>query len=276
LTLVKAFKGQIKWSQLRAEAFSHFWLTVCTLISSRKGDPVVAYRLTYILAAPPAGSANANERKGPSETVPDLLANAQGDVLEIGPGSGTFLQYLDRDKVQGYYAAEPTVQLHAALRSSAEAMGFEEQKFEIFACGGEPDSLLPALSKAGMDPTVKGGTFDTIISIRTLCSLSNPHSSIQAHYDLLRPGGRFLAFEHVQNPWPKPSGSLVGKALQSVYHLMGWPYFLGDCHLNRDTVRVLQEVAKADGGWAVEEVTMQGAWTPMPWVTGVFVKKGVE
>ncbi|GAB7349500.1 hypothetical protein MBLNU459_g0210t1 [Dothideomycetes sp. NU459] len=239
--------------KLRNEGFSRFWLAV--------SPSAEAHDSTQALG-------------GPFAPLPGMLGSADGHVLEIGPGSGTFFQFLDAAKIKSMYGVEPTEELHEALRASADAVGLKT-KFFILPCGAQTDSLLPALSKAGLLDTRNNGEegmFDTIISVRSLCSVPSPEDSIKTLYRLLRPGGRFLILEHVVNPWPA-GGSLAGRAFQLLYTALGWTYFVGDCELSRDTIALLSKAAEADGGWQSVKLQRDHDWAAIPFVTGTFVKK---
>lgn len=212
--------------------------------------------------------------------LPSLYASATGHVLELGPGSGAHMEYYDRGAITKIYGAEPAEGLHSAIARSAAAVGLKD-KVEILACGAEPESLIPALHAAGFIQSADGknddkdGHFDTIVSVRSLCSVPRPRETIAALYGLLRPGGKLVICEHVVNVWPKPHGSVVGRFLQIFYTLIGWPFFVGNCQLSRDTIGMLFEAAeRADGGWASADLWREKEWSALPWVLGTFVKKG--
>jgi SAM-dependent methyltransferase len=196
--------------------------------------------------------------------VPDLIRSATGHVLEIGSGSGTFWQYFNTSKITHLYATEPVIDLHQALQSSAESLGLES-KLTILACGGEGKTLLPALTKIGVS---QQESFDTIISLRSLCTIPDLETSIQTHYKLLKPGGRYIICEHVINPWRTKNGSIMARVSQVVWGLLGWTYFVGGCELSRDTIGILDRV----GEWEKIEIRRDMSWAVLPFVTGVYTK----
>jgi SAM-dependent methyltransferase len=158
-------------------------------------------------SAPPPDSSEkpAYDPESSFVNLPSYLGTASGTVLEVGPGSGSFAAYLNAPAIKAIYGAEPSVGMHAALMMSAKLAGLGE-KYHILPCGGERDSLLPALAKAGLFNEVGGqakeqGVFDTIICIRVLCSVPDLESTLNSLYSLLKPGGRFIICEHVINPW---------------------------------------------------------------------------
>jgi hypothetical protein len=139
--------------------------------------------------------------KGP---VPALLrAGATGRGLEIGPGSGIHLWYTDSLSISAIYDAEPATALHPELKKSAKDAGLT-RKYHTLSCGAEMSSLLPALEKEGR-LVIKGvgntAILDSIVFLRVLCGVSDQRETIKGLYKLLKPGGNFVVYEHVANPW---------------------------------------------------------------------------
>jgi hypothetical protein len=87
-------------------------------------------------------------------------------------------------------------------------------------------------------------------------------------------GGTLFIAEHTVNPWTRKSGSVIARLFQSVYMLIGWSMFMGDCHLTRDTLKTIRNASKSDGGWESEEFEYFDEASCVPWVVGRFVKKG--
>lgn len=172
------------------------------------------------------------------------------------------------------YGAEPCAPLHADLSAKIASCGLSS-KYRILSCGAEPHSLIPALQKAGFSAAeMQAGVFDTVCCVRVLCSVPNARQTIRGLYDLLKPGGRLLVCEHVVNPWTSAKGSVVARLSQAVYTVLGWSFFMGDCHMNRDTEATLMEVGEQDGGWASVELEKSFGWGPLPYVSGTLVKRG--
>ncbi len=135
-------------------------------------------------------------------------------------------------------------------------------------------SLVPTLAKTGL---LKDGEtseiFDSIVCVRVLCSVPKPQETVKGLYALLKPGGKFIMYEHVSNPGGK-KGSALSRVLQEVYMLMGWRIFLGGCHLNRDTAGIVKKAGGSEG-WESMKMEMQSEWSTIPYAVGVLVKKAV-
>ncbi|THC94032.1 hypothetical protein EYZ11_006474 [Aspergillus tanneri] len=151
--------------------------------------------------------------------------------------SCTQMPLLRSPAIKSIYGAEPCHGLHEELRARAESEGLGA-KYHILPCSVVGSELGPALRKQGLDED--HGVFDTIICVRVLCSVPHLQQTVNELYALLRPGGKLLIAEHVVNPWRTPKGSIVARALQTVYGVLGWSWVMGDCRLNRDTEKALR------------------------------------
>jgi len=109
------------------------------------------------------------------------------------------LEYFSPSNVGKIYGCEPVHSLHPALQSSAEAVGLGG-KLEVLGCGAQERSLIPELSRQGLLSLKKKGesegVFDTIVAVRSLCSVPELEGTLEMLYGLLKPGGKFLVWEH--------------------------------------------------------------------------------
>ncbi|KAB8272638.1 S-adenosyl-L-methionine-dependent methyltransferase [Aspergillus minisclerotigenes] len=249
--------------RLRDEAFGRFWVSFSNAVESQP---------------PPPPTQTGVQRS--SDLIPPVLAHASGLVLDVGPGTGTQMPLLRSSAIKAIYGAEPCHGLHAKLRSRADAEGVGE-KYHILPCSVAASELVPALQEQGLLPAgttaldqTTGGAFDTILCVRVLCSVPDLEQSARDLYGLLKPGGKILVVEHVVNPWRTAKGSIVARVVQAVYGFLGWSWFIGDCRMNRDTEKALRGAAEADGGWESVEVEKWFGRTCMPYIAGVFVKRG--
>lgn len=144
-----------------------------------------------------------------------LLRQAQGDILEIGAGTGiNFPLY-----VQGEVTAIEPV---AAMRQQAEARR-GVAKVPIHLLAGDAQSLA-----------FEAGRFDTVVGTLVLCTIPDPKRALQEILRVGKSGGRLLLFEHIR----LDSRWLGG--LQDVLTPV-WRKVCDGCHLNRDTPRLVEE-----------------------------------
>lgn len=139
-----------------------------------------------------------------------LLAQASGEVLEIGAGTGAnFAFYSPAIRWTG---CDPNSFGWRYSKRAAEAAGIEAEWRTAVAEG------LPFAN----------GHFDTVVATLTLCSVRSPEAALQEIRRVLKPGGQFLFLEHV--------AAEVGSALHR--RQCRWaPVFgmLAGCRPNQDT-----------------------------------------
>jgi ubiquinone/menaquinone biosynthesis C-methylase UbiE len=141
-----------------------------------------------------------------------LFAGVIGTVLEIGPGTGANLRYLNPDKVH-WIGIEPNPFMDAYLREEATRLGMQ---IEIRTGIAEGLPLADA-------------SVDAAISTLVLCSVASQAQSLQEVLRVLKPGGKFVFIEHVA----APQGTWSRRIQNLVTPLWKW---LGDgCHPNRET-----------------------------------------
>lgn len=203
-----------------------------------------------------------------------LLSQCSGLVLDIGPGSGEMLSRFNPKRIQAIYGAEPAVDLHPGLVRNATKAGFGG-KYHALLCGGEPESLIPALAKSGVlgnsetGGTADDGVFDEICCVRVLCGVPTPSETVKGLYRLLKPGGRMVVCEHVVNPW-RTEGRVLARVVQVVYTLLGWPFFMGGCELQRHTEVFLREA----GEWEEFKLVYVDPQHAIPFIVGEMKKAG--
>ncbi|KAF2639128.1 hypothetical protein P280DRAFT_519332 [Massarina eburnea CBS 473.64] len=203
----------------------------------------------------------------------EMMQKTSGIVLDIGPGSGELVGRFDSSKITAIYGAEPAVDLHPGLLEKAQKAGFGD-KYHALLCGAEPESLIPALHKSGIltvsgtGGTAESGIFDEICCLRVLCGVPHPKETIKGLYALLKPGGRMLICEHVVNPW-REEGSVKARIMQAVFTVLGWPFFMGGCSLQRHTLEFLREA----GEWEKFELEYAVEKDVVPFVVGELIKK---
>ena len=146
-----------------------------------------------------------------------VIGQAKGNVLEVGFGSGLNLPYYPKE-VRTFSAIEP----HAGMRNRAmKRVARSGRTVSLIARGIDKKQFLP------------DGSFDTIVSTWTMCSIADPAAAMKEIYRLLRPGGKFYFVEHGLAPdrevvkWQKRLTGLTQK----------WG---GGCHLDRDVEAIVR------------------------------------
>ncbi|EXJ72079.1 uncharacterized protein A1O5_04583 [Cladophialophora psammophila CBS 110553] len=183
--------------------------------------------------------------------IEELLSRANRKVLELGPGAGDQMYHYKPAQIEVLYCAEPNAFLHGKLIENAEKHGLGKKAVALEA-GAQPGSLLPALKKAGLIPSTtsslpENGVFDTIVAVKSLCSAPQKQlaATVAIVQALLKPGGEFLFFEHVEN-----NGDSITMSYAWLVDWI-WPVFMGGCRLDGKIDRVVLGM----GGWDERKVT---------------------
>jgi ubiquinone/menaquinone biosynthesis C-methylase UbiE len=185
------------------------------------------------------------ERAGLGEMRRSLLANLEGDVIEIGSGTGASLPYYER--ARRVVAVEPDASMAKRLPGKvAEA----QISIEIVNTRAEK---LPFPDE----------TFDAAVAAFVLCSVDDQRTVLTEVRRVLKPGGRLVLLEHVLGEgrtarWQERLTPLHTK-------------LAGNCHLNRDT-----RAAVADAGFdasGIESTHLPGTYVLVePGIQGVAIK----
>ena len=164
------------------------------------------------------------DAKGGAEHRRHLVAEAKGDVLEIGAGTGRNLSdYRIATKV---VALEPDADMR--VRAEAVARG---AAVPIDVVAGDAVSL-----------DFPDSSFDTVVASLVLCTIPDPAQALAEVHRVLRPRGSLRFYEHVrsaeeelarrQDRWCRP-----------------WRWFGRGCHPNRNTVALIEA-----SGFKIEEL----------------------
>jgi len=109
-----------------------------------------------------------------------LLADAHGDVLEIGFGTGLNLRHYPAS-VRTLTAVDPLDALRDRVAARIAAAPFPVERVGVSA-----DGRLP----------FDADRFDVAVSTWTLCSIPDAVAAVREIRRVLKPGGRFLFLEH--------------------------------------------------------------------------------
>ena len=139
-----------------------------------------------------------------------LLADAGGEILEIGFGTGLNLPHYPRS-VRKITAVDPNVGMHRLAERRIKQTEIEVDQRQL---SGEK---LP----------FEDGLFDCVVSTFTLCSIDDVDRALSEVFRVLRPGGQFLFLEHGLSPDP---------SVQRWQRRLNWlQQRIGDgCRLDRD------------------------------------------
>jgi ubiquinone/menaquinone biosynthesis C-methylase UbiE len=108
-----------------------------------------------------------------------LLQDAQGEVLEIGLGTGLNLPHYPQ-RISQLHAVDPAPLLPDRIAQRSESVSCPIRIQRVSA------EILPFEDR----------TFDCVVSTWTLCTIPDPVKALQEIRRVLRPTGQFLFLEH--------------------------------------------------------------------------------
>ncbi|MEC4892375.1 MAG: class I SAM-dependent methyltransferase [Oscillatoria sp. PMC 1050.18] len=146
-----------------------------------------------------------------------LFSDLQGNVLEIGPGTGPNLCYYPADI--HWIGIEPNRFMYPYLKREAERLGL--------------DIDLRLGTSERLD--IEDNSIDAVVSTLVLCSVDSLTVTLQEIIRVLKPGGRFFFLEHVA----APEGTKLRQIQQWVRPL--WKTFGDGCRPDRETWVALEK-----------------------------------
>lgn len=159
------------------------------------------------------------ERAGLEDMRAELLAEARGQTLELGAGTGLNLAHYT-SAVTELVLTEPDPHMAQRLRKRLEEEPPAPDRVEVVET---PAERLPFEDRS----------FDSVVSTLVLCSVEDPAAATGEIVRVLKPDGRLLYLEHVR------SGDR-GLARWQDRLERPWGWLGAGCHPNRDTVAQLQ------------------------------------
>ncbi len=191
---------------------------------------VIESRLTAALYDPFLWLA---EKRGTAARRQELLARAEGAVLEIGAGTGHNLPHYPAGLDQ-LVLAEPGARMSAQIDID-----------------GGPNAVATRLERAPAESLpFADDSFDSVVSTFVLCTVSDPERAVAEVARVLRPGGRLLFLEHVR---AEPGWR---QALQRA-SARPWAAFADGCRCDRPTLETIEAQMRVE---SVES----GCWKGMP------------
>lgn len=116
-----------------------------------------------------------------------IIPLAQGQVLEIGAGSGVNFIYYDPARVSNVYALEPNPGMIRLAERQRRRTDLDVEFLDL------PGERIP----------LEDGTVDTVVSTFTLCTIPGVVEAIRGIRRVLRPGGKLIFFELGLSPDPQ-------------------------------------------------------------------------
>lgn len=169
------------------------------------------------------------------------LADVDGEVLEIGFGTGLNLPYYP-DQVHQLVTVDPSPGVHRLAQKRIDASPITVEHCMI---SGE---ALP----------MADGTFDSVVSTFTLCTIPQIEKALAEIYRVLKPGGRFFFVEHGLSP--EPGVQTWQNCLTPIQKRIA-----GGCHFNRDMGQLIDQ--------QFDQVQIEAAYADkVPKVAGYFYR----
>jgi len=164
-----------------------------------------------------------------------ILPLAEGCVLEIGVGPGVNFVHYDPEKVNKVYALEPN---SGMLRRAEGQRRKTKLDVEFLDLPGESIPLADA-------------SVDTAVSTFSLCTIPGVVEAIAGISRILKPGGKFIFFEHGLSP-----EASVQKWQKRTEPLFRWAF--EGCHVTRDIPDLVRR-----GGFVIDRME-EGYVSPFP------------
>jgi ubiquinone/menaquinone biosynthesis C-methylase UbiE len=141
---------------------------------------------------------------------------ARGRTLEIGVGTGLNLSHYQA--VKSVAAIDPD---GASLERALKRRNGRDKIISLYCARAE-------------DLPFADASFDAVVGTLTFCSIGDPERALREVQRVLKPGGVFRLVEHV-----RVKNHFIARAQDALTPL--WKRVAGNCHLNRDTARLIAQ-----------------------------------
>ena len=142
---------------------------------------------------------------------------AEGEILEVGIGSGLNLPYYETSRVKKIWGLDPSEELHDMAKKVASGL---DLNVEFLLSGAEEIPLLD-------------GSVDTALITYTLCSIPEVEEAIKEIKRVIKPGGAMIFCEHGMAP---DENTLKWQERINPY----WKKISGGCNINRDIPNLIE------------------------------------
>jgi ubiquinone/menaquinone biosynthesis C-methylase UbiE len=153
-----------------------------------------------------------------SEQRIKIVPQAEGNVLEIGVGSGLNLPYYNGKMVKSLIAVDPHPAVWEMRKTDSDTLPFHFEYRNEFA------ENLPFENR----------TFDTIVITYSMCTIGDVLTSLQQMRRVLKDNGKILFSEHGKAP--EKAVAVFQNNLNPI-----WRPLAGGCNLNRDIPQLLKD-----------------------------------
>jgi ubiquinone/menaquinone biosynthesis C-methylase UbiE len=175
------------------------------------------------------------ENKHTRDVRRELVSVARGRVLEIGCGVGANFKYYSDDATE-IIAIEPNSFMLPKASDAATASG---RWVDVRPARAEK---LP----------FEDQSFDTVVSTLNMCTIADPRAALSEIRRVLKPGGEYLFFDHVQYD------HAFGRFWQDLVDPL-WSTLGGGCHPNRDIANIVRSA-----GFANVQIDFEKTLPPIP------------
>jgi ubiquinone/menaquinone biosynthesis C-methylase UbiE len=151
---------------------------------------------------------------------------AEGQVLEVGMGSGLNLALYDASKIDFVWGLEPSLGMRQKAAGNVANAAVEVKWLDL------PGEEIP----------LDDASVDTVLLTFTLCSIPDWQRALQQMHRVLKPGGKLLFCEHGR----APDGN-IRKWQDRITPT--WRRLMGGCHLNRPIRQYIEET-----GFVIEKI----------------------
>jgi len=144
----------------------------------------------------------------------ELLRNMQGRILDVGAGSGEYVQYYASQATQ-MVAVEPVTRLHDTILEKDSSVRIYRYLEDVIRAEEEP--------------------FDWILLGNVLCEVDDVTDTLHQVQKILKKDGHVYFSEHIA-----ASRQSWTRWWQEWYNPV-WKVCMGGCNCNRESLRLLQE-----------------------------------
>ena len=140
-----------------------------------------------------------------------IVPLAEGDVLEIGFGTGLNLPFYDTQKVRKIWGLEPSEGMRRKAQPMVDSSDLDVEFIDL------PGESIPLDAKS----------VDTVLVTYSLCTIPDAITALEGMRRVLKPGGSLLFCEH---------GIAPDESVRRWQDRLnpGWSWAAGGCNMNRD------------------------------------------